>query len=55
MRTINGYPKGKTVCWGYPALLEKITCMEMGEEQHENQGYRGKVLMASERASLEGL
>lgn len=55
MRTINGYSKGNTVCWGYPALLEKSPCMEMGEEQHENQGYRGNVSMAGETATLKGL
>lgn len=38
---------------GNPALLEKSPCMDVGEEQHENQGHRGDVLMAGGRATLK--
>ena len=53
MRTTSGYSKGIPRVLGNPALLEKSPCMGVGEEQHENQGNRGNVLMAGGRATLK--
>lgn len=55
MRTINGYPKGRPRVLGESRPMKKSPCMEVGEEQHENPGYRGNVLMSGERATLRSI